>query len=169
MAEILSKIPDKDRWAISVKLHVGAHIGAAPAFGAVIGKEKLDELYSMVWGGGGKQLKLWLKETFNMPVENAVDAINLHHLASTFVMGPEWEIEIIEEAKEKSVMRITKCAAWERAKEQGTKPDFRVCVPAHQAFGKEGFGAINPKLTFELTKAMPKGDPYCEVIIDFKD
>jgi len=34
---------------------------------------------------------------------------------------------------------------------------------------EEGLKAINPKFTYKFTKVMPRGGPYCEVVIEFKE
>ena len=43
------------------------------------------------------------------------------------------------------------------------------CVRGCPAWHDEGLKAINPNLTWKMTKFMPRGDPYCEWIIEFNE
>jgi hypothetical protein len=111
----------------------------------------------------------WIKEMFNISVEDAIGAAKLVLVAGRSLQGPELESEIIEATPERAVTRVTKCAWWERNKENGLTPVLMICPAGHQAWGEEGLKAVNPKLTYKLTKTMPWGDPYCEEIIEFKE
>jgi hypothetical protein len=83
--------------------------------------------------------------------------------------GPEMESKTVEATPERCVWRVTKCTWMERYKECEVDPAFIPCVHGDQAWGDEGLKAVNPKLTYTITKAMPRGDPYCEGIIEFKE
>jgi hypothetical protein len=48
-------------------------------------------------------------------------------------------------------------------------PEFIMCPSVHQLLNEEGLKAINPKITFKRTTAIPRGDSYCEEIIEFKE
>ena len=109
-----------------------------------------------------------IKETFNIRVEDADDAVKLYILVRTLLAGPEMEMEIVKATPERAIVRCTKCAWWERYKELGFSAELTVCDAGHQAYTEVGFSVINPKLTYNLTKAMPRGDSYCESIIEFK-
>lgn len=54
-------------------------------------------------------------------------------------------------------------------KEFGINPELSACPEGHQANAEEGLKAINHKLSNKLTKAIPRGDPYCEEIFEFKN
>jgi hypothetical protein len=43
------------------------------------------------------------------------------------------------------------------------------CLPAHQANSEDGLKAINPKITYKFTKAIPWGKSYWEEVIEFKN
>jgi len=168
MAEILEKIPCETKWKITAQTLTGAFTALGPILIPIVGKEKWQEITDNIFGGGGKMAFPQIKEAFNIPVEDAIGAYKLYQTVAQLQMGPESEFEYVEETPERVVVRYTKCPWWERAKELGVKPEFRICPDGHQAWGDEGLKAINPKFTHKVTKAMPKGDPYCEVIIEFK-
>ena len=180
--ELLEKIPPEKRWEITAKILTGIYVFRgekiiAPALGRgeeivapVMGAEKWTEINVKIFGDAGKQMFQWVKETFNIPVEDAIEAHKLETVAYTLTMGPEFEGEYVEKTPERVVFRCTKCPWWERYKEFEADPAFTACDKGgHQAWSEEGHRAINPKLTYELAKAMPRGDPYCEVIIEFKE
>jgi len=79
------------------------------------------------------------------------------------------EEEIIEKNRERAVIRITKCPLWDGYEEFEVDPEVRVGDDGHQAMSEAGLKAVNPKLTHKITKAREKEDPYCEVVIEFKD
>ena len=77
--------------------------------------------------------------------------------------------ETIEATPERAVWKVTKCEWWERYKEFEVDPELSPCAPTDQAWGEAGLKAVNPKLTYKITKAMPWGDPYCECVIELKE
>lgn len=167
-AEILEKIPAEKRWETTAKSLIGACVGYSLALLRIVGKEKHAEIESKMWGEGGKTSFLQVKEAFKFPVEDAVGAVNLGMVVTILGLGPEFEIETIEKTRNRVVFRVTKCAFWERIKEFGATAQYD-CVPACSAWGAEGLKAVNPKITRKIVKAFPDGDPYCEVIYEFKE
>jgi len=110
----------------------------------------------------------WVKEMFNIPVEDAIGAAKLVWVAARLMFGPEWEMKYVEKTTGRVVVRYTKCPMLETHKEW-LDPAFIDCEGGHQVIIKEGLKVINPKLTFKITKAIPRGDPYCEDVYEFKD
>lgn len=47
--------------------------------------------------------------------------------------------------------------------------DVMSCYPAHEAAYEAGVKAVNPKIAYKLTMAMPWGDPYCEEVYELRD
>lgn len=169
MAEaILGKIPIEARWETTAKSLTGAIIGYEQVLLEIVGKEKYSEIEAKMWGEGGKTFIPMIKETFNIPVEDAVGAANIIKVAAVLGMGPECTDERIEETKERVVQRWVKCPFNERAKEMRVA-DKHDCYPGCMAWVEGGLKAINPKLNFKKTKAMPRGDPYCDFIYEFKE
>ena len=181
MKELLEKIPAEKRWEITAKflwrflISTGVTI-VAPEMGKgegwiapVLGWEKVEEIATKIWAEGGRKFYPWVKETFNIPVEDAIGAAKLSIVAGRLVQGPEMEGEIVEATPERTVVRWTNCTSWERHKELELDPGLNPCPPSHEAGFEAGLKAINPKLTFKITKAMPWGDPYCEDVYEFKD
>lgn len=89
MAELLEKIPAEKRWAITAKILTGLTIlrgskTMVPLLGIgegiiapVMGWEKWEEIQRKIWGEGGQNFAPWVKETFNIPVEDAMEAAKL--------------------------------------------------------------------------------------------
>ena len=181
MEELLEKIPAEKCWEITAKIlwrfliSTGVTI-VAPEMGTgegwiapVLGWEKVEEIATKVWTEGGRKFFPWVKEMFNIPVEDAIGAAKLSIVASRLMLGPETEFEYIEATPERTVVRWTKCTGWERHKELELDPELNPCPPSHKVLIKEGIKAINPKLTHKLTKARPWGDPYCEEVYEFNE
>ncbi len=181
MEELLKKIPVETCWTITAKALTGFLVRRgekriAPDLGKSEGfisplwsKEKWIEVGVKVFGDGGKQLFPMVKDSFNIPVEDAVGAANLVIVAATLAFGPETKFEIVEEGRERAVLRITKCALWENYKEHEVDPAYIPCEAGHQVFCEEGLNAINPKLIHKITKSLLRGDLYCEDVYEFKD
>lgn len=183
MAEMLEKIPIEICWEITGKIltrfvvsrilktstpFLGKDDGI---FSLLSGWDKETEIKWKVYAESGRKMYPFVKEMFNIPVENAVEAANLEVLTGILLMGPETQCDIVEATPERAVVRWTKCPFWERyeEKEATEYPELIPCGIGHEAFQGEGFKAINPKLTYKLTKAMPKGDSYCEDVFEFKE
>jgi hypothetical protein len=179
--ELLEKIPPEKRWKITAKILTGLQVlrgekSVAPLLGIgegvftpVMGAEKWQEIHVKIYGDGGKITFPLFKEMFNIPVENAIDADNLSEVVAAVSFGPELEGYIVEKTPEKVVARTTRCAYMERYKEFEVDSALIPCVRGCPAWYEEGFKAINPKLTYKVTKAMPLGDPYCEHVYELKD
>jgi hypothetical protein len=176
--ELLEKIPAEKCWAITAKALTGfnllrivlirALMGKGDGvFAPVMGWEKYEEISMKTWGESGKCFTPFVKETFNIPVEDAIGAAKLYIITCFLTAGPEDRYEMAEETPERAIIQWIRCGWMERYKEFEVDPALSTCPTGHQALASEGLKAINPKLTFKLTKAMPRGDPYCEGIIKF--
>jgi len=181
MEELLEKIPPEKRWEITAKTlarffcYRGEKL-IAPQLGVgkdiispLWSKEKWQEINDKVIGDAAKQSMRWVKEMFNIPVEDAIGAVKLLFVGAILSWGPEVTFEIVEQTPERAEVRHTKCPWWETYEEYEVDPEFRWCTTGHQVMFEKGFKAINPKLTFKLTKAFGWGDPYCEAVIEFKE
>ena len=134
----------------------------------VLGFEKWLEVNEKAWTEGTEQFWQWIKETFNVPVEDAIGAAKVYELFCKLVSGPENICEI-EATPEKVVVGWTQCSWRLRYKEEGIPPEFIACCNRNcPEFISKGFKALNPKLTGWFSKQEVKGDPYCEVTIEFK-
>ena len=180
--ELLEKIPVEKRWEITAKIlqtfallrgekRVANEMGKGEGIiSPVLGAEKFQELTNKAWGEeAGRQFLPWVKETFNIPVDDAIGAVKVSEVAGALFSGPEMKGVIIEATPERVVLRWTKCPWMNRWKEQEVDHEVMSCHPVHEAAWKAGLKAINPKLNYKVTKAMPWGDPYCEDFIEFKD
>jgi len=181
MEELLKKIPPEKRWAITAKALTRLVISRMTKTGAPLlgkgegitllltGREKLNEIQEGAWSKGGTLRLPWVKEMFNISVEDAIGAAKLVKVAATLLAGPEYQLDIVDATPERVVIRRSQCPWWNRYEELIAELPLRVCEPGHIGWTEEGLQSINPKLTYTLTKALPWGDPYCEEIIEFKE
>ena len=167
--EILEKIPAEKRWEITGKALAEAIMLYGRALWSAVGREKSHEIAEKIWGEQGKKFIPMVKEAFNIPVEDAVTAGYLLMVAGFLRDGPQFLVEPIEETRERAVGRVTKCHWWERQKEFGVPPGLVDCSMFSLAWCGEGLKAINPKLEVTVTKALPRGDPYCEFVVELKE
>ena len=179
--ELLEKIPPEKRWDITAKTLWRFKIMRgdkliAPELGVgkdiispLWSKEKWDEINEKITGDAGKKGMPMVKDMFNIPVEDAVGAAKLLIVFETLLFGPEAWWEIVEVTPERAVFRAPECWCWEMYNEFEVEHELRPCDVAEQSCLEKGYEAINPKITYKLTKALPWGDPYCESIIEFKN
>ena len=135
----------------------------------VWGWEKWIEILTKIMGDGAKRFYTWVKETFNVPVEDAIEVGDLSDACAILQMGSEYEFEVLEESRERVVKRTTKCAWNEMFNELEVPPELRGGCVVCTVWVEEGFKAVNPKVTVKRTTSMASGDPYCEWINEFKE
>jgi hypothetical protein len=186
MDELLKKIPPEICWAITAKALTGLVVlrlmKARPLLGMEKGIiapvrawEKFLEINAKIWGESGRKFLPWVEQMFNMPVDDVIGTAKLRSVAATLVIGPELKYEFVEETRDRIVIKTPICTWMERLKELIENPeyihipDLSSCAAGCQAWNEEGLKAIDPKLNFKLTKAMPRGDPYCEIVIEFQE
>jgi hypothetical protein len=190
MSELLKKIPPEKCWEITANIlwrfifwrgrGINPSISKIIEFisdkdegviAPVLAWDKLEEIYEKIFGDGGKRLFPMVKEMFNIPVENAIDAAKLVAVAGTLMEGPEYTIELVEATPEKAILRTTNCIMWNIEKGYDVDPEIWLpaCIKFSQAWGEKGLKAINPQIHYTMTKSLARGEPYCEAIIEFKD
>ena len=180
--ELLERIPPEKRWAITAKILSSLHVMRGeklivPELGKgegiispIWGAEKWTEIHVKIYRDAAKLMFPMFKEMFNIPVKDAIGAAKLNNSVGSLLMGPEFTYEFIEETRERIVGRVTKCTWMERFKELEVDPAFITCDKGPcQLWCEEGLKAVNPKITYKATTFMPRGDPYCEGIFEFKD
>ena len=177
--KLAEKVPAEKCWAITAqaltKLIASRVHLTRPQFGRgegivapVTGWEKYQEIQEKIFSEGGMKFISWVKETFNIPVEDAIGADNLSTVTGALQNGPDREYIHIERTPERVVGRYLKCPWWEIYKDYGVKPEFTICEPVCAEIFEEGIQIINPKITYKITKSMPRGDPYCEFLTEFR-
>ena len=165
ITKIVERIPERVRWEIAARAFTGIASVYNKILLDILGKEKFYEMLEAIWSENGRNFIPAIKEAFRMPAENAVDAMNMVVAASILSMGPEFEMRVIERSAKRAVARTFKCPWLERYREMGVAGSID-CVYGDLAFCREGLKAINPKFSVRITKAMPRGDPYCEHVVE---
>jgi predicted ArsR family transcriptional regulator len=159
MTDALEKVPAETRWTIATQALTGAVTATGKALLDVVGQEKYNEIERQIWSEGGKAAKQ-IADAFGLAGNDAKSAAETVELVATVMMGPELKVETVEATAEKTVVRATECPWWNRAKELGIS-DFD-CSVGDSAWCNGLAKSLNPKVTVSLTKAMPRGDSYCE-------
>ncbi len=130
MAELLEKIPADKCCAITAQnllrfaLLSGSKcvvplLGKEDGFFTPIwGREKFEEILASTMANVNRDMILWVKKTFNIPVEDAAGAAKLGIVWTTLQSGPEWEHELVEATRKTAVVRYTKCG-WRGIKSLG--------------------------------------------------
>ena len=167
--EILKQTPCEMKWQITAQSLTGGLASLDPILGEILGVDQWKEINVQLAAEGGKMLLPMIRENFNIPVEDATGAATLAKVTGILYMGPEFTTEIVKATPERAVVRTTKCGVWEMVKELELDPELIVCDVGHQTVVEAGFKRVNPKITHKLTKAMPRGDPYCEDVFEFKE
>jgi len=160
-SEAVAEIPAETRWAIAAQGLTGAYVATVKAMLDAVGRDKFDEMMVQLWAGAGKGSKQ-VADALGLAGHDAKSAAETVRLVTIVSMGPEFEFEIVEAKAEKAVYRWTKCPWRNRMKELGISDDL--CSAADPAYNNGFAQSLNPKVTASLTKAMPWGDPYCELV-----
>lgn len=158
---ILEKVPAESRWTIATKVLTGQLIATAKALRDALGQEKYNEVCEQSWTERGKAAKQ-LADTLGLAGDDAKSAAETLQALDIVTTGPEFKFETVEAASEKTVLRCTGCAWWNRQQELGIPGDL--CSVAALAYCNALAKSLNPKLTVSGTKSMPRGDPYCESV-----
>lgn len=160
-SEAVAKIPAETRWTIAAQGLTGSTAVTSKALLDVVGQDKYDEILVQIWTEAGKASKQ-IADALGLVGDDAKSAAETIRTVLIVMMGPEFKFEIVEAKAEKAVQRLTECPWWKRQKELGVSGElcYAGCPAYQNAFAK----SLNPKLTASLTKAMPKGDPYCEYV-----
>ena len=165
MAKGVEKVPAENRWTIATQALTGATVVTSKALRDVLGQEKYNEIVGQIWTEGGKAHKQ-IADALGLAGDDAKSAAETVQLVATVMMGPELKVETVEATAEKAVVRATECPWWNRMKELGISD---VDSSVGDAAWCNGLAkSLNPKLTVSLTKAMPRGDSYCEWVYELQ-
>jgi len=166
--EIIKNIPAEVKLAYTANTLTASITLLNKVLAPLVGIKKYNEINNKIWGEGAAILFPMIKKDFKIPGDDAIAAANIIDVVSLITISPEFESERVEESPTRVVQRTSKCPWMDRAKEYGLEAEFASCPEGHQAWGVEGCKAINPKLTHTIKTFMPRGDPYCEYVIEFK-
>jgi hypothetical protein len=164
-AETIKTIPIETRFLETTKGNIAVWMVLSNILRDTVGEEKWKEIVGPIFTQAGAGVKA-VKDQFGLVGDDAKAASEALILAPLVGFGPEPVIEITEATKDRVVSKQTICPLWNRVEELGLKGD--PCTFGHICWSEAGIKAINPNLTFQLTKAMPKGDPYCEWVVELK-
>ena len=105
--ELLKKIPPEKRWEITANILMNVIVMRAirvrylltsseGVIAPIMAWEKYEEINTWIYTEGGRRLIPWVKETFNIPVEDAIGAVKLYEVAVNLMNGPKRESKIVE-------------------------------------------------------------------------
>lgn len=162
----IEDIPLEKRWEIAARSASAMPLMYDMVFRKAIGR-KYDEIERQIWVDGGRELKT-LAESLGLPSENAREVGEAFGVVGTILYGPEFRFEVVEEAKDRAVSRVTGCPVLNRAKEMGLDPEI-VALRACEALGKSAIESLNPMYTRRLETSMCAGSDYCESVIERRE
>lgn len=166
MTEGVERVPAETRWAIAAQALTGLLTATNKAMLDTVGPEGFKEMMGQICTEGGKGAKQ-ITDALGLSGEDAKAWAAAAPLVATVIAGPEMKTETTEVTAEKAVIRCTECTWWNRAQELGISDD--VCSAADSAFHNGLAKALNPKLDMTLTKAMPRGDEFCEWVFELQN
>jgi len=158
--QAVEEIPAENRWTIATQGLTGAYVATIKAMLDAVGRDKYNEMMIQIWTEAGKSSKQ-IADALGMAGDDAQSAVKAGVIVCIASMGPEFEYEITESTAEKAVFRFHECQWHNRMKELGISDD--ICTAACPAYWNGLSKSFNPKLNASLNKAMPLGDPYCEI------
>jgi hypothetical protein len=126
----------------------------------------MDTINYISWIQDGKNASI-LSKYLGLPAKSAKEIEKTNELISEILYGPEIKYKIVYAVGNHAKSQITSCPFLNRAKEIGlqSKSLFENCNAYHETFVSN----LNPKYTKKFTRAMCKGDEYCETIIELKN
>ena len=161
MVEEIEKVPAETRWTIATQAMTGVTMAHMKALLDIL---KFYEVEKQIWTELGKGIKQ-IADVFELTGEDAKSVQEIVRFVSVVAMGPELKIEFIELTPERAVTRATECPYWNRQKELGIKLD---CPVLDEVYASSIAKIFNPKLTYCVVKALPRGDSYCEFLMELQ-
>ena len=165
MAEGVEKVPAETRWSIATRALTGAITVISKAMRDVLGQERYNEVWGEIWAEHGRAAKQ-IADDLGLSGGDAKSAAETAQLVIIAAMGPEFKFETVEATAQRAVITLTAGPWWNRRQELGISEDL--CSVACAAFWDALTRSLNPKLTVKLTKAIPRGDPYCEWVLQLQ-
>ena len=102
----------------------------------------------------------------NLPREHAADLVRTLGIISILIFGREFETRYIEGFPGEAVIRLTECPMLHRADERGFAHS-RASVLC-SAYVQSIIKALNSRYQIRISRAMCRGDNFCEMIIEPK-
>lgn len=178
--KLLENFPNEKCWKITARTLIKLTLlrggkSVAPLLGVgegiiapVMAVEKFREINKKIYSESGRKLYPLAKEMFNLPLDDIIGIFKVHIVAVNLLSGPGYAYEIVEKTPERIIWKVNRCPWWDVYEELKTPPEFRACDLGCPGFHEGGLNEIDAKITFTSTKAMPRGDPYCERIYELK-
>ena len=161
----VDQVPAEARWAMATKGLTGALTAYQNVLLNMAGREKYDEIMGQIWGQIGK-VSADMTKASGVEGDNAQSAAFAFASSVMIAMGPEYQIEVVEASEDRTVMKISECAFWNRMGEFGISKDL--LSAGDNAFAKSFMETLNPKVTMKHGKRMHLGASHCEWIFETK-
>lgn len=168
----IGNFPVELRWKIAAKSASTLLLTQEKIYREILGKDYkkiqplIDTINYVSWIQGGKNASN-LSNYLGLPTRTAEELDKAHRLISVILHGAEIKYKIVDAAKNNVKTQITNCPFLNRAKELGLESNylFENC----RAYNKTFVNNLNPKYRKRFTKAMCKGDEYCETTTELKN
>jgi hypothetical protein len=160
-----SEIPDATKWMIASRLASRLPVMYDIAFRQKVGEE-YDRIEQDIWIETGKEAKM-VADAFRLPVKTAPELADTYRIISKIFFSPEYSMEQVKIADDRSVVRVNKCPFIFREMEMRgyTEPLFSKCL----AFSISAIETLNPEYSLRFVRSMCMGDKACEMKIVKKE
>jgi hypothetical protein len=161
----LEKAPIEARWDIASGAFLASSVNYFKLLYDQGGREKFVEFMKQ----NGRRAEAGYKgvaDRFGFSGNDAKSAAAIIPTIVSLSFGPRHKCEIEEATAEKARVKCINCSFWNAV--QAMKITDDLCSPWSQYAWEGRARAINPKLTSTLVKARPRGDAFCEWVIELK-
>jgi hypothetical protein len=165
MAHAVEQVPAETRWTIATQGLTSAVTATNKAVLDMLGREKYDQFIGQIWAEGAKAAKQ-IADALGLPGDDAKSVAVTATSIATVIMGPEFKFETVEATAGRTVVRCAECPWWNRTQELEISDDL--CSVGDLAWTNSLVKALNPKVAVTLTKAMPRGDQFCEWVYELQ-
>jgi len=167
----IANFPVELRWKIAAQSASALLLTQEKIYKEILGRDYkkiqplIDTISYISWIQDGKNAST-LSNYLGLPVKTAEEIDKAHELISIILYGPEIQYKVVDKARDHVKSQIINCPFLNRAKELGLESEslFENCKAYHKTFVSN----LNPKYTKEFTRAMCKGNEYCETCIELR-
>lgn len=168
----IDNFPAELRWKIAAQSASSLLLTHEKVYKDILGPDYkkiqplMDTINYISWIQDGKNASI-LSKYLGLPAKTAEEIEKTNELVSKILYGPEIKYKKIYAVGHHAKSQITSCPFLNRSKEIDFESEslFENCNAYHETFVNN----LNPKYSKKFTKAMCKGDEYCEAVTELKE
>jgi hypothetical protein len=165
--DIVAQVPAETRWVIATEALESAMAQTNAVLAQALGQGRAAQVEEAIWRGGAAKAGPLLAELGIKPTD-AGELMEASLALAAIVMGPElMETELVERTPTRAVARTRSCPWSKRARELGIGDS--ACAAGDQAWNEGLAQALGIRARITISKAMSRGDSYCEHLVELLD